>query len=208
MNNILGSFCVLDATRVLSRDSATPRFIISSTPCPSPTSPLLSSKMVNQSAAAPERQDEVCRRRRHERVQKLYAKKLRAKTHRHDSGWDDSSSHSRMASWSPRNSSLTGAAAARRDWFLPTTSSTSSDSENGDAVTIPTKLTRAVRNRVSAKASRDKKNNEIEALSKKVERLESENKDLISFLSRLPQSVLNQLQDSDQCHHLLSLKFA
>jgi hypothetical protein len=169
----------------------------------------------HQSAAAPPtslpqgRYEEICRHRRNERVHKL--KKLRAKNRFQSFRCDDSSSHSRILYWSPHSSSTTAAriATGNHDWFLPTSSS-SSDSENGDPIIETSNLTRKERNRMSAKASRDKKNHEIETLSKKIESLENENKDLISFLSRLPQSVLVQLQDSDHGRQLLPsfLEFA
>jgi hypothetical protein len=148
-----------------------------------------------------QRQGDICRHRRNERVHKLLMKtraKARYKFFRE--------STKRNFYWSPRHSYATGAAAAGdHDWS--TSSSSTSDSENRDG---DRNLRRKVKNRESAKASRDKENHLIETLPKKIECLENEKNTLLSFLSRLPQPVLDQIQDSDHDRQLLSsfLEFA
>jgi hypothetical protein len=69
------------------------------------------------------------------------------------------------------------------NWFI-SSSSSSSSSETETA-----SLTRKEKNRLSAKASRDKKKYLIQTFTKKVECLENEKKALLTFLSRLPRST-------------------
>jgi hypothetical protein len=143
----------------------------------------------------PGSQNELYRQRRKDRVLKI--RKLRGK-------YSSSSKHLK-ATWLPLH-------ALSEDLHALN----SSDSENDlshprvpGCGSEPThhvdtsQLTRQERNRLSARASREKKNSEIVTLTSRVEFFKQQNQNLIAFLSQLPQSLLEQLQGSESS--LLSL---
>jgi hypothetical protein len=139
-------------------------------------------------------QSELSRRRRHDRVLKI--KKLRSKHSSYmlkplRSAWSPfppfSDDLHDLNSSDSENEQISSRGCANRGTVKSPESRILDNSQ----------LTRQERNRLSARASRDKKNSEIVTLSSRVEFFEQENQNLIAFLSQLPQSVLQQIHGSE-----------
>jgi hypothetical protein len=139
-------------------------------------------------------QSELSRRRRHDRVLKI--KKLRLKHSSYmlkplRSAWSPFPPFSNdlhdFNSSDSENEQISSRGCTNRG----------TDKSPESRILDNSQLTRQERNRLSARASRDKKNSEIVTLSSRVEFFQQENQNLIAFLSQLPQSVLQQIHGSE-----------
>lgn len=76
--------------------------------------------------------------------------------------------------------------------------------ENNENIEI--KLTRQERNRLSAKANRDKKNNDLECLTGKVQQLQNQNEFLQTLLSKYPPHLVAQVESRLRAKHELEIR--
>lgn len=78
------------------------------------------------------------------------------------------------------------------------------NNENNENIEI--KLTRQERNRLSAKANRDKKNNDLECLTGKVQQLQNQNEFLQTLLSKYPPHLVAQVESRLRAKHELEIR--